>query len=458
MAPIVRFVRSYFTPAGVTAARNLGGQFVFRAVSQGCHLLTFLLLANALAKPQFGSLLFALALIPYLVQTATLSTGPMVLREAAAHPERWPELSGVWWAIRAGGTCSVIALAALACCLAPIGASERSLYLILLVAVASACFDLTVQYDLRHRQAAHAAVAALADASLLLIVWCMTSLGRLTLPAVGAAFAAKFVLSLLLQFALAAEARPWPVRFRLAQILEVASSSWRLGVVGLLTGAPMWAGVFLVRAFHGEGEVANYGLAVQAASIYLMIGWMGNRVLAPHIVGPYGGHRSFITKLLAFLAAFHGSLLVLGVGGSAATILLLFPPQYRSAIVPTALAMFAALAVSLGQPAALYLLRAKRESSLLSIALVSGGVFLAIGLAVVGTLGSTGVWTAALIASAVGASMRIRQAATTPPETLPLPQTPEPCPARDTAADEERPESRLRWASSGPVPSGQGQS
>jgi hypothetical protein len=183
-----------------------------------------------------------------------------------------------------------------------------------------------------------------------------------------------------------------------------------LGVFRLLTSAPMWAGMFLVRGFPAGGEVANYGRAVLAATVYMTIAWLGNRVLAPHIVGPYGPRREFVFKLLGFLGTFHATLLTLGLAGSAAVIWWLLPPDYHSAIVPTALALCTAMVVSLGQPVAVYLLRAKCDTALLVIALAAGGLFLIAAGAAVPAFGSTGVWCSALFAAGVGLALRMRVA------------------------------------------------
>jgi O-antigen/teichoic acid export membrane protein len=409
-----RFAASYFTPAGITAARNLAGLLLFRGVSQGCQLLIFLLLANAFSKSEFGLLLFGLSLIPYAVLIAASSTGSIFLRDVAARPERSSELNGAWWAIRLGGTMLVVAAAAAACFVAPISMNQRALYLLLTAAAASACFDLAAHYDARHRQAVHAGVLALADVALALAIWRMTSAGGFSLPAVGGAFAGKYVGGLLLQFVCAGDAAPRPVRIRIRCIRRVALASWRLGLVGLLTSAPMWAGMFLVRGFHGEAAAANHGLAIQAASIYLTAAMMLSRVLRPHIVGPYGRHAGFVKKLLPVLGTYYTGLLLLGLLGSAATILLLLPVAYRSAVLPTALALLAATIVSIGHSPSAYMLRFRSEAAMLRISAVAAVLFFALAGAIVPALGSAGVWSAAIVAAGVGTTLRIHCAVASP--------------------------------------------
>jgi O-antigen/teichoic acid export membrane protein len=213
-------------------------------------------------------------------------------------------------------------------------------------------------FDVHHRQARGAVVALAAEAQALAAVGLLAWSGRLGLAAVGAVFATKWSLSAAAQFVVyhcSVRRLRWVIAGD--EIRLLLRSGWPLLVGALASLVPVNSGIFFVEALRGPTETALYGLACQAASVFLGFAWLGLRILQPHISGPHGLGRSFLRKLALFAVGSLATLAVLGFLAGTLFIRLVLGPAYLGAVRPMGLLLAASFVIGLSGVVQLYLTR-----------------------------------------------------------------------------------------------------
>jgi O-antigen/teichoic acid export membrane protein len=232
-------------------------------------------------------------------------------------------------------------------------------------------------FDAHHRQAHGAMVSALAEVLALAAVLALWSGGALSLPVVGAVYAAKWALASagqLLAYHLAVRSLGW--RWSPTDLGVLVRSSWPILFAAVLLFVPLSAGVLLVRLRAGPGEAALFGLAYQVANAHQIVGALGVQVVQPHIYGEYGLHRGFLVKLGVFAALFLGGAAVLALAGGWLVVRLLLPPFYGAALGPMAWLLAAAALLTVGRLLSAYLLRLHEERFILGAQLASALVYI----------------------------------------------------------------------------------
>ncbi len=363
---------SYLTEAGRRALGNLLGLAVWTALWQLSGVGALLLLTRALGPEQFGALSFALTAQTYLVLLGSLSCGSVVIREGVQRPSDMDAIGTSFLVLTGTSSALVCAGSLIAVALAPMSNGER--WLLILVALGSVPAAMNAQplFDAHHRQASGAAVGALAEVlGLLAVVWLWRG-GGLSLPAVGAVYAAKWGLTLAGQIlAYHAGVRRLRWRWRPEDMRRILRSSWPILFAALLFFVPLTSGVLVLRLRSGPADAALFGLASQVASAYLIFAGLGLQVVQPHIAGRYGLHPGFLAKLALFSAALLGGLGALALAGGWGVVRLLLPPFYQAAVRPMAWLLVAALLLAVARLTHVYLLRLEDASFILAAHLAS---------------------------------------------------------------------------------------
>jgi O-antigen/teichoic acid export membrane protein len=174
---------------------------------------------------------------------------------------------------------------------------------------------------------------------------------------------------------------------------------------GLVAVVPFSSGVFFVRAMRGDADTAILGLALQVANAYLIFTTLGQRIVRPHIAGPFGLDWSFLRKLALFNAGFLGGLLVLAWAGAAVFITFFLTADFRAAIVPMSLLLIGALFTALGRVGSVYLVVLQSERSLMLASGIAAAVYVLGCLFLVPWLSYTGAALMTLLASVLGTGL-----------------------------------------------------
>lgn len=401
-------LRSYMTDAGRTAAKNLSWLAIYHILAQIAALASVFLLSNGLESDDFGVLTYALAVQSYLFILGSAGIRRVVIREVAGRPERADTVVTSHLAI--SGTASLVAfLATLAIVqFAPIEVNERILLTLLALGNVAACLNIRSVFDAHHRQPTSAAITLVTELAALLAIVYLVQIDMLTLPYVGGVFAAKWTFASAAHFLLYhTSIRPLRLVFSAENVREMLSSSWSLVLSGLVARTPLTSGIFFVRAFHSE-HTAILGLAQQVARGYSMFTTIGNRILLPHIAGPYGLHKGFIKKMILFLILFRGLLLLAAFGVAAVLVVELLDPVYRQALVPMAILLVARLIGGVSGISTMYAIVLHREPVVLLANVCACGVFVIGCLALVPQYSYYAVAGVAVCAAAVRVVLVVR--------------------------------------------------
>ena len=201
-------------------------------------------------------------------------------------------------------------------------------------------------------------VGAIVEVSALLAVLGVWWNGSLSLPTVGAVYAAKWGLvsagQLLVYHATVRRLR-W--RWSPAEMRRLLRSSWPILLAAMLFFIPLSSGVVLVRLRAGPSEAALFGLAYQVASAYQIFTALGVQVVQPHIFGEYGLHTGFLAKLAVFAFPFLGGVGALALVGGWGVVSFLLPPLYHAALPAMAWLLAAAALLTVGRMLSAYLVR-----------------------------------------------------------------------------------------------------
>lgn len=405
-------LRSFWTEAGRTAARNLTWLAVWTLLTQLGALGSVCLLTEGLGKERFGIFSFAVALQAFAYTIGCAGVKQVVVREGARRPEMHDAMMASHLVLTAVSSIVVATLI-----LTGLGVASRSdslsrgeCWLIGTFAIGNVANCVTIMpfFDVQHRQPASAFVRFATELVALGAIWRMAATGTLSLASVGVVYASKWTVSAVVHYAYY-HWRFARVRFRFVagHLRAMIRSSWPLLVSGLLLMVPFTSGVFFVRAYHGPADTAIFGLAVQVATAYLIFGTIGVRIVQPHIAGRYGLDRSFVGKLMLFTVGYLGALLAAAWGGATLVITFVLAPEYRAATWPTLLVLVGVALFTVGRILAMYLVVLHRERTEMvcqlaaTLAYVTGCVLL------VPPYSYTGAAAMAVIANALGTGLTL---------------------------------------------------
>ncbi len=400
---LVRLLRAFNTRAGRQAARNLLGIAVCTTLSQLALLGVIVIAANHLGPAGFGSFIFALTLQNYLCLIGSAGAQPVVVRDAAANPERLDQITTSFFAVTGSISLLVAACAIGGALIAPLSPDERDVILLFAVASIAASINLSPLFDVQHQQLKGTLGPTLADLLTIAVTALLAQTGALTLRGLGMVLACKWVLGTAIQALLFHfSVRRIRLQFEPRAALGLARSSLPILASYFLCIMPLSFGVLFLRFFRGAEATGVFGLACQAAALTFAFAWLGIRIIQPHIGGEYGLHPGFIRKLLVFLLLF-----LLGLGGAAflggaLVIWYFFDPAFREAIIPMGVLIAASAILSAGVAASLYLLRFRRERRVLGIYLVSSVIYLAGCALLIPEYGIAGAANLTLVVAVIG--------------------------------------------------------
>ncbi|MEE9601655.1 MAG: oligosaccharide flippase family protein [Thermoguttaceae bacterium] len=402
-------LRSYMTDAGRTAARNLSWLAVLSVLAQLCSLGSTFFLLSEWGRDDFGVLGFALSIQAYLTIFGTLGTKRIVIREAAGRPHELDVVLTSHLVITAAASTLALVVTSIVVSILPMARTEQVLIAILALGNVAACVNIRGFFDVHHRQPTSAAISVASEVLGLAVVVGLAYVERLTLVNVGIVFAAKWSLSTTLHYLFYhLSIRPIQLVLSATNIRQMLASSWSLLLSGLVARTPLNAGVFFVRAFHTEGDVAFMFVAQRVARAYTTFTTIGDRILRPHIAGRYGMYASFVRKLAVFYAAFRGLIFVAALTAVSLVILWLPDTSYRLAIAPIAILMFSKLINGIGNLGTMYAVVLHRERIVLLSGICSSAVFVVGCLALVPQYTYNGAAVAAVFASLTSAALIVR--------------------------------------------------
>ena len=397
------------TDAGRTAAKNLSWLAVLSVLAQLCSLANVFILLHVLGRKQFGVLGFALSVQAYLTIFGSLGTKRIVIREAAGKPHELDMVLTSHLVITGAASTLGLLVTLMVVPWVSVTNSERVLLSVIALGNIASCVNIRGFFDVHHRQPTSAAINLASEVLGLLAVVGLAYFERLTLPNVGIVFAAKWTLTTALHYLLYHHSiRPLKLALSAANIRQMLSSSWSLLLSGLVARTPLNAGIFFIRAFHTEGDMAIMFLAQRVARAYTTFTAIGNRILRPHIAGRYGMHASFIRKLAIFYAAFRGSVLVAAFAAASLVIVLLPDKSYRMAIVPIGILLVARLIHGIGNLGTMYAVVLHREKVVLFANICASMVFVVGCLALVPSYSYHGAAAVAVCAALTGVTLILR--------------------------------------------------
>jgi O-antigen/teichoic acid export membrane protein len=392
--------------AGWRAAKKLGWLIVYTLLTHLCLAYAVIVLTADLGRERFGILTFALSVQSYLFLLGCLGVKEVVVREAARHPEQLDRITASHLVIT--GSCSgLVCLLTLAgAALAPISDAERLLLAVLACGNIAGCVNILPLFDVHHQQPFSAAITLATELGALLAILVLHQTGRADLPAVGAAFAAKWTASAGGHYlAYHRWVRPVRLTFSLAHVRALLPSCWPLVLSALVARVPFSSGPLFVRCFRGEGDTAVFGIAAQVATAYLLFAMAGNRIFQPHMAGRAGLSKDFIGKLALSVGLFLGLLLVGAFAAGSLAIVFLLGPQYRPALTPMAILLAGTFVFCLGNVASNYLVILRHEKGKLSADFGASVAYVVGCLVTVPWLSYTGAALAMAAASLIGTAM-----------------------------------------------------
>jgi O-antigen/teichoic acid export membrane protein len=280
---------------------------------------------------------------------------------------------------------------------------EQGLILLFSAANVAASLNLSPLFDAQRQQVKGALGTTLADVlSFAAAAWLAHS-GSFTLWAIGVVLACKWVSGTLFQ-ALLYHFTIRRVRFRATArgAFQMARSSFPILASYFMCVVPLSFGVFFLRFFRGPEATGVFGLACQVGMLTFVFGWLGIRIIQPHVGGEYGLHRSFIRKLILFLALFLVGLGAAAFLGGTLVIRIAFDPAFRDAIPAMGVLIAASTILSAGVAASLYLLRFHQERRVFIVYALSAAVYLGGSALVIPEYGINGAAAMTLVVAIIG--------------------------------------------------------
>jgi O-antigen/teichoic acid export membrane protein len=310
-----------------------------------------------------------------------------------------------------GATSSLIAVCVIGAALVlplPLSAEEQGLILLFSVANVAASINLSPLFDAQHQQVKGALGTTVGDVLSFTVAALLAQAGLLTLWAIGVILTCKWVAGTLLQ-ALLYHFTVRRIRFRASAhgALQMARSSFPILGSYFLCTVPLSFGVFFLRFFRGPEATGIFGLACQVGLLTFVFAWLGIRIIQPHVGGEFGLHRSFVRKLILFLALFLAGLGAAAFLGGTLVIRVGFDPAFRAAIPAMGVLIAASAILSAGVAASLYLLLFHQERRVLFVYACSAAVYLCGSALVIPEYGIGGAAAVTLASAAIGTVMML---------------------------------------------------
>jgi O-antigen/teichoic acid export membrane protein len=407
-------LRSYNTDAGRQAARNLVGTVTCTILGQFCTLGTLLVLTHTLGKENYGIFSYAHFGQQYLLLFTTGALAQVVVREGMRNFEQMDEIGTAYLLVTGTLSGLVCLFAIVVAWLLPIDAAERYVLVLLALGNIPACMNVRCWYEIHHRQTRDSIITLIAEVATLGALLLLRWMEGLTVVAAAAVYVVKWAITSVALLAVY-HVTVRRVRFDLsmAHVWEMLRTAWPLMLASLVAMVPFNTGSVILRVSQGEGAAGLFGVAMQVALAYLTFSQVANRIVRPHILGPYGVRPSFIRKLILFKTGFLGTLMAVALAGSFVVIRYFLPASFRGALVPTALLLVGALLTASGRTAGNYMVLLQSERAFLIANLCAAAVYLAGSVALVPALSYTGSASMTVIASLVAtgiivASVRVR--------------------------------------------------
>ena len=359
---------SYFTEAGRNAAVNLVWLVLVTIGAQLCSMAMVYFLTTGLSQEHFGIVSFALTMQTYLMIVGMAGLPAVIIREGKQQPEQLDEITTAHFVISSlfSGTLSIVVLCTIV--FVPVSFAEKLLWLGIIIGNIAICINLRPLFDMHHQQAKVGGITLFGEVCGLVAIIIAFYMGELTIPLVGAIYAAKWLGTVLLQFVVY---HLTVCRLRLhvsrAVCLHILRSSWLLMVITLINTIPLSFGVIAVRLLQSKEDTAILGLATQVNTVFLMFATIGFRIVRPHIAGPYGQTPSFIRKLGLFIIGYLSALWVGLFVLSYAAIIYLLDSAYHEAIAVIALLLLGAWLSAATRVMSMYYVDAHRERTLFVI-------------------------------------------------------------------------------------------
>lgn len=373
---IVRTLRSHLTPAARLAAWNFFWMVLGRVVGQAAQVGVVLLLTHHLTQDQFGMFMTALAIQGYVLLVGSAGLPAVVVREMVQRPQDQPRIASTYLsmtAVMGFGAWTVLSVIVL---FLPLGPSEKSLFILTSLAAAIASVNPEPLFDSQHAQATAAMLVLLGDLLLPAAIVVLIGTNRLTLTTIGICLVFKWLLVIVL---LGSNKKVRHLLCSCFVSLQEARCLWRsschLLVAGVLAMVPVSGPTIVARVFSGPKEAALVGLAVQVLQAYIMIVGLIQRLLRPHVAGPYGFDRKFVVKFVLFNITVLSALFVSAVTGSYVVVRWILPVEYDPAFVPCVIMAGAGFVGGCGFAVNTYLLVMGRERSILLSFIAAAATF-----------------------------------------------------------------------------------
>ena len=405
---LARLLGSFNTLAGRRAVRNLAGIGLCTILSQIALLGLIIVTANALGPASFGSFIFALTLQNYLCLIGSAGAQPVVVRDAAAHPERIDEITTTFFAVTSVSSLLVALCAMAGAFAAPLSNDEREVILLFAIANVAASINLSPLFDAQHQQLKGTLGTTIADLLSFAAAFALAQSGSLNLRAIALILATKWIVGTLIQALLYhLTIRRFRIRASARSAFNLAHSSLPILVSYFLCILPLSFGVFFLRFFQGQEATGVYGLACQVGAITFAFAWLGIRIVQPHIGGEYGLHSGFIRKLIVFVVLFLVGLSAAAFAGGTAIIWFAFDPSFRVAIEPMGILIAASAILSAGVVPGLYLLRFHHARRVLLVYFGTAIVYLSGSALLIPEFGIAGAAAMTLVAAVIGTTIML---------------------------------------------------
>lgn len=373
---ILRVLRAHLTPAARLAAWNFFWMVLGRVVGQAAQVGVVLLLTHHLTQSQFGMFMTALAIQGYVLLVGSAGLPAVVVREMVQRPQDQPRIASTYLsmtAVMGFGAWSVLSVIVL---FSPLGPSEKSLFILTSLAAAIASINPEPLFDSQHAQATAAMIVVLGDLLLPAAILLLIGANALTLTTIGICLVFKWLLVVLLLGSNKKVRHLLSGRFvSLQEVRCLWRSSCHLLIAGTLAMVPVSGPTIVARIFSGPKQAAIVGLAVQVLQTYIMIVALVQRLLRPHVAGPYGFDRKFVVKLVLFNVAVLSSLFVCATMGSYVVVRWILPAEYGAALLPCVIMAGAGFVGGCGFAVNTYLLVMGRERSILLSFIAAAATF-----------------------------------------------------------------------------------
>lgn len=394
------FLRSYWTPAGRQALRNLIGLVVCTGISQACALGVLLILTHGLSQSAFGAVIFALNVQTYLFTIGTFGLTTVVVRDLTQQPEKTDETITAYLTIVTVASVLVGVVTAVVAAVVPVSWDERVMLWCMAAGNVAACLNLNPIYDAAHKQALAAGITLPGDCLLIGIILAFYLAGSLTVTSVGIAMMGKWSLTIALQAAVLHRViRPLRLCHNGRWIRRLLSAGRPMVLAVFLWLVPLRGGVVLTRLAQGTAETAVYGFALQLASPALFAGLILVQIIRPHILGPMGVHSRFLTKLVVIASTALLGIWTATVAVSQVIIRLMNLPEYGAGAMAVAILAGSFILAAVNGFLDAYLLRVHNGEGVF-LGYLAGAVVFVVGASYPGDIQSAaGIATLSLIAT-----------------------------------------------------------